>query len=328
MQPKRTYLIYYAVAVLIWGSETALTKAFLLDSLAPEAMLVLRTAITALVLAPLVLLDRPKLGRLSRRDWLAVLILSVFGTALPTLLYFVALARIPASTTMLLYRTEPIFVILLSVVVLHQRVALRVWLLTLVAVACSYLIAIGQLEPPPLHSNAAQGALLVLAATALYAVATLLGKVLLHKVAPLTLVWLRFSLALPVLLVLFGAETTAALPALKTEDLLWLVWMGSISSGLTFVFYYKGLQASNAILASVMTLLGPVTGLALSVFLLHETFTTWQVVGIAGLLITVYFLSTSNIQPTETKALRSRRGWTGVSTDVGAARSPGNDPLP
>lgn len=125
MHAKRTYLAYYAVAVLIWGSETALTKAFLLDSLAPEAMLVLRTAITSLVLLPLVALDRPQLGRLSRQVWLAVLALSLLGTALPMLLYFVALARIPASTTMLLYRTEPIFVILLSVTVLHQRVAPR-----------------------------------------------------------------------------------------------------------------------------------------------------------------------------------------------------------
>ena len=123
MPTKRTYMVYYAVAILIWGSESVLTKAFLLDLLAPQAMLVLRTAITALVLLPLVLLDRPKLGGLSRRDWGAVLVLGVFGTALPMMLYFAALDRIPASTTMLLYRTEPIFVILLSVVVLHQRVA-------------------------------------------------------------------------------------------------------------------------------------------------------------------------------------------------------------
>ena len=184
MPAKRTYMVYYAVAILIWGTESVLTKAFLLDSLAPQAMLVLRTAITALVLLPIVLLDRPKLGGLSRRDWRAVLVLGVFGTALPMMLYFAALDRIPASTTMLLYRTEPIFVILLSVVVLHQRVATRVWGLTLLAVACSYLIAVGRLEPPPFQSDAAQGALLVVAATALYAVATLVGKALLDKVPP------------------------------------------------------------------------------------------------------------------------------------------------
>lgn len=134
MPAKRTYLVYYAVAILIWGTESVLTKAFLLDSLAPQAMLVLRTAITALVLLPIVLLDRPTLGGLSRWDWGAVLVLGIFGTALPMMLYFAALDRIPASTTMLLYRTEPIFVILLSVFVLHQRVALRVWVMTLLAV--------------------------------------------------------------------------------------------------------------------------------------------------------------------------------------------------
>ena len=224
-------MVYYAVAILIWGTESVLTKAFLLDSLAPQVMLVLRTAITALVLLPIVLLDRPKLGGLSRRDWGVVLVLGVFGTVRPMMLYFAALDRIPASTTMLLYRTEPIFVILLSVVVLHQRVAAPVWVLTLLAVACSYLIAVGRLEPPPLQSDAAQGALLVVAATALYAVATLVGKALLDKVPPLTLVWLRFTLALPVLFLFFGREAMAVIPTLSTQDVLWLTGWGVYHRG-------------------------------------------------------------------------------------------------
>ena len=32
MRAKRTYLVYYAAAILIWGTESVLTKAFLLDS--------------------------------------------------------------------------------------------------------------------------------------------------------------------------------------------------------------------------------------------------------------------------------------------------------
>jgi drug/metabolite transporter (DMT)-like permease len=159
----RGYLVYYMLTVMIWGAEAVLTKMFLSDVLAPGTMLVLRVLITALVLAPLVLLDRPPLRRLQRRDWAALLALSLLGTALPTLLYFIALAMIPASTTMLLYRTEPIFVIVLSTVLLGQRVGRRVWLLTLLAVVCAYLIAVGQLQPPPLGSQTAQGVLLMLA---------------------------------------------------------------------------------------------------------------------------------------------------------------------
>ena len=258
-------------------------------------MLVLRVLITALVLAPLVLLDRPPLRRLKRRDWAALLALSLLGTALPTLLYFIALNMIPASTTMLLYRTEPIFVIVLSALLLGQRVGVRVWLLTLMAVACAYLIAVGQLQPPPLGSQTAQGVLLMLASTALFAWATLLGKALLDKVSPLSLVWLRFSLAVPLLAVLFGQEALVAASQLSLQNWFWFLWMGGISSGLAYVFYYKGLQGSNVIIASVVTLLGPVIGVTLSVLLLHESFTPVQVAGIVGLLVTVYFLSTSDL---------------------------------
>jgi drug/metabolite transporter (DMT)-like permease len=232
---------------------------------------------------------------MSRRDWAALGALSLLGTALPTLIYFVALDMIPASTTMLLYRTEPIFVIVLSTVLLGQRVGWRVWLLTLLAVVCAYLIAVGQLQPPPLGSQTAQGVLLMLASTGLFAWATLLGKALLDKVSPLALVWLRFSLAMPVLAVLFGQEALVAAPQLDLQIWFWLLWMGGISSGLAYVFYYKGLQGSNVVIASVATLLGPVIGVTLSVLLLDERFTAVQVAGIVGLLVTMYFLSTSNL---------------------------------
>ncbi len=242
----RGYLVYYILAVLIWGSEAALTKAFLLDALAPGAMLLLRAVITSLVLLPLVALGRPPLRSLARRDWAALLALSLLGTALPTLLYFVALGLMPASTTMLMYRIEPIFVILLSVVLLGQRVALRVWLLTAAAVACAYLIAVGQLQPPPLDSSTTRGVLLMLASTVLFAWATLLGKSLLEKTPPLVLVWLRFSLALPLLMALYGREALAAAPQLAAQNWFWLFWMGGISSGLAYVVQPDHRQRGNA----------------------------------------------------------------------------------
>jgi drug/metabolite transporter (DMT)-like permease len=197
-------------------------------------------------------------------------------------------------------------VIILSALLLGQRVTRRVWLLTLLAVVCAYLVAVGRLQPPALSSATARGALLMLASTVLFAWATLLGKALLDRVAPLALVWLRFSLAVPLLAVLFGQEALAAAPLLSLQNWFWLLWMGGISSGLAYVFYYKGLQGSNVIIASVVTLLGPVVGVTLSVLLLDESFSALQVVGIAGLLATVYFLSTSNLWSTPHPAARQQ----------------------
>lgn len=102
---------------------------------------------------------------------------------------------------------------------------------------------------------------------------------------------------LPLLALLFGREAAAVAPRLAGQDWFWLLWMGGISSGLAYVFYYKGLQGSNVVIASVVTLLGPVVGVTLSVLLLHERFTAVQVAGIAGLLVTMYFLSTSDLRP-------------------------------
>jgi drug/metabolite transporter (DMT)-like permease len=76
--------------------------------------------------------------------------------------------------------------------------------------------------------------------------------------------------------VLFGREAVAAAPLLDAQNWFWLIWMGSISSGLAYVFYYKGLRGSNAVIASVVTLLEPVIGVTLSVLLLAGQTTSCQ----------------------------------------------------
>lgn len=85
-----------------------------------------------------------------------------------------------------------------------------------------------------------------------------------------------------------------AAPQLSGQNWFWLLWMGGISSGLAYVFYYKGLQDSNAVIASLATLL-PMLGVTLSLVLLDKRFTVVQVAGNIGLLMTMYSLSTSNL---------------------------------
>ena len=75
-------------------------------------------------------------------------------------------------------------------------------------------------------------------------------------------------------------------------------WMGSVSSGLTFVLL-QGHAGLHRHPCQRQTLLGPVTGIALSILVLDEHFTALQVVGIAGLLVIVYFLSSASIQPVQ-----------------------------
>ncbi len=104
----------------------------------------------------------------------------------------------------------------------------------------------------------------------------------------------------------FLTDALAAAPLLSLQNWFWLLWMGGISSGLAYVFYYKGLQGSNVINGSVVTLLGPVVGVTLSVLLLDESLSALQVVGIAGLLATVYLLSTSNLWSTPHLAARQQ----------------------
>lgn len=85
-----------------------------------------------------------------------------------------------------------------------------------------------------------------------------------------------------------------------------VVAIGGISSGLAYVFYCKDVQASSAVIASII-LLDPVTGVILSARLLHGHYAGLQVAGIAGLLVTTVYLSTSDLMPRPTKQSQSQR---------------------
>jgi drug/metabolite transporter (DMT)-like permease len=291
MRKSNSALVFYLLAIVIWGADAAVTKAFLLTTLSPLLTLVGRFAIAALCLLPFIYGELRTLPRLTPKDWLSIGMLGLLGTALPNWLYLEALVSLPASIVLLLYRLEPIFAILIALILFHQPITLYIWPFLLIAIACSYIIVTGgAISPLTLGPETTRGIMLTLAGTVLWAVATFVGKALLTKVSPILLVWLRFSLALGGLLLCHGSNFSLLL-TLTPGDLFWLSYLGIVSTGLAYIFYYKGLAASSPILASIIQLLGPVVGLPISFLLLNEQLSYLQLGGAVGLLASLYVLT-------------------------------------
>jgi drug/metabolite transporter (DMT)-like permease len=101
------------------------------------------------------------------------------------------------------------------------------------------------------------------------------------------------SLVTTTLVIMFGAAVLLAglllkgIPVFRGLDSrnIWpLLYLGVFCSGLTFVFYYKGMSLTSTNVGSIVFFLKPVLSTILAVIVLHEILTVRFLVG-AGLII-------------------------------------------
>lgn len=285
-------IFYYLLAVLTWGTDAAITKRFLLNSIDPAPMLTIRLVVAGLTLIPFGIREISSLRRFRRKEWLQLGVLIIFGTLGSNLLYYSSLRVTPAFLTLILYRLDSVFVIILSALVLKKTTSSRTFLLVLLAILCAAAISLRNFTTLSLTNFNTLGITLVLLAAFCSAIGTLVAKDLLAVISPLLLVTLRTSLASVFLLSWQGSVLfNNILPLLSGSEWGLLIFLGAIYSGITFWLYYKGLQATSPLIGSLIQLLRVVSGLLASYVLLAEIPNLIQWIGTVGLMATLYFLT-------------------------------------
>jgi drug/metabolite transporter (DMT)-like permease len=272
--------IMVAVAAMLWGTDGIFRTALIAAMPANAIVLwehILLTAATGWILWR----DRATLSRFDRGDWVAAIVVAVGASALATVLFTGAFAYGNPVTVLLLQKTQPLIAISLAAVMLREPLPGRFWPLLPVALIGTYLITFG--DGNPFAAIAAGpgspvGAAMALGASVFWGAGTVLGRRLLAKIEFPTMTALRFTLALPALIVWamiagYATPGVAQLPPLLGTALL---------SGLIgLLLYYRGLRDTPAAVATLCELCFPITAVILSVVVLGASVGVMQVVGIA-----------------------------------------------
>lgn len=292
------YLIFFIIAVALWGTDAAITKRFLLNSLPPEPMITMRLAVAAITLLPFTIQGWAGVKVLSRRDWLRMTLVVLVGTVAMNVLYYKGLVLVPSFITIILFRMEPVFTILILSLFLGQPASLRTWLLTLAAIISAALVTLGQGVEFSLEEISMFGVGLVMLASICSSISTIVAKRLLDIMSPLLLTGLRTGLASFCLLAWQGPTIVKdILPVIPRNDLLLIIGLGVVFSGFGFWMYYKGLQGATPLVGSLVGLLRIVSGLIASYALLNEIPTLVQWVGVVGLMGALYLLAAPQKPP-------------------------------
>lgn len=293
-----------AAGAAMWGADGAL-RAPLVSHWSPWTIVLFEHLILTAVVAPRLVRGRAAIARIPWRAWLAVLGVAWGGSALATLAFTFAFQFGNPDVVILLQKSQPLWALGVAALVLGERPRVRLVPVAIAALAGTYLLSFGALQPGAAFSGAeGKAALLALVAAALWGSATVLGRTALRHVEPDLLTGLRFSCALPLLAVIAATQGALAPPPLATStDWTRLVLLALVSGLIGMVLYYRGLRRTPASIATFAELAFPASALVINYLVLGATVDGVQLAGFFILWATIATLHWVPVRRTASDAV-------------------------
>ncbi|MFH1430012.1 MAG: DMT family transporter [Candidatus Uhrbacteria bacterium] len=238
--------------VTLWGNPFTYTAA--------------KNIVAALALGGLLLGARklPELRRLTRRQWGQLTAIGLIGGSVPFLMFFKALSIMPATEAAFIHKTLFLWVALLAVPLLKERVS-RVQ-----ALALAVLFGGVWLFGAPTAWSFSLGTALALGATVLWAIESVIAKITLRTVAPSIVAWARMAIGSLFLLGFLAAtgQLGGVIPT-SASQLGWTLIVGLALFGYVATWYRALATAPATLVASVLVLAAPLTAILNSLYFNH-----------------------------------------------------------
>ncbi len=252
----------------------------------PLLVSAIRFSLGGVVLLPFAITSvRRRQLKLTARDFAALLGLGLLIAGVSMGLLQFSLRYIEASTSAVLFSSNPLLVMVLSTVALGEPVTKRKVISLALGVAGMVFVAGG------LTLDSGFGAMLAVGASVAWAVYTVAGKQMAARFGSLALNGLSFTLGGGVLLVVSLAFSREPVVISPTNWLL-LAYLGVFVTGIAYYAFFAGLAYTDTTLGSAVFFFKPVLASIFAYFLLGENLTPGKVTGIALILVAMLLVLT------------------------------------
>jgi len=286
--------LFVVVAALLWSFDGVLRRS--LYTLPPSVVVFYEHVLGACVLTLFIGTWLPELKRMTKREWIAIALVSLFSGALGTIFYTAALGKvnyIQYSVVVLLQQLQPIWAIGASALLLKEKLTKNFIVWALLALGAAYLVTFKDLQINlTTGDGTALAGLLALLAGFMWGSSTAISKYVLNKVSFLTGTALRFYLA-PVFALLFvvGNGQTSQLFTLTQSQWLTLLVITFSTGMVALAIYYYGLKKTPARVTTICELVWPASAIFIDYFYYQKGLSFTQIIGVAVLLFSIYKVS-------------------------------------
>lgn len=266
--------LFVGIGAMLWATDSLL-RFPLLNKLNPILIVLLDHLVSLVVLFPWIKL---KYGysffRLTLKEWLAAAFVGAAASAIATVLFTASFLFVNPSVSILLQKLQPVLVVLIAIPVLREIPKPSFFLWGLVALGSGVVLSFPMLDFSFLRHGLdvhSRGVFYALSAAGLWAVSTVVGKVLLRRTPSSIATFWRYFFGFVTLAVLWVISGRAIpWPVLRTAVVWETVLYISLIPGLVgMLFYYAGLSRTAANVATFVELLFPVAAVILNTVFLH-----------------------------------------------------------
>lgn len=222
--------------------------------------------------------------RLRRKHLRSTLMVGLFQ-GIMTMLIMGALGQTSVANALFLLYTAPIFTILLARIFLKEQIANETWVGIAVAILGVFLIV----DPNSLslHSRDMLGSMMALGAGLALAAMTVAAKPLSRQVSGYYIVFWQY---------LFVAMLALPFVRVDSANVLMANWwqlagLGIVCTGIAFLWYMGGVRCVPAQHVLVVASLEPLVGTLIAVAILHESLSSWAILGATLIIVGAYWVS-------------------------------------
>ncbi len=298
MKNKNTgYTLIGALLVMLaasfWGMDGVVLRPHLYNLDVPIVVF-LEHFLAFIFMAGFLIYEIKELKKLDGKDWLSFFWIALFGGAIGTMaitqaLFYVNFENL--SAIIILQKLQPLFAIVLAVLILKERPGKMFYAWAALALIGSYLITFGFQNPVLAGNKLLVASFLSLLAAFSWGSATVFGKRVMNKVNYRVATYIRFGLTCVVMLAIISILSAVTwkdrflgFGAVNLGDLKILLIIVFTSGGLATFIYYYGLKRIKASMSTIYELAFPVTAIILDYFINGNVMSPGQFLG-AGLVV-------------------------------------------
>src|SRR3989338_28858 len=188
--------LFIIIAALLWSFDGILRRS--LYSLPPTLVVFWEHLLGLIILFPFIISRIKDIKSLTKKEFIAILIVSLFSGALGTIFYTAALGKvnyIQFSVVVLLQQLQPILAISTAAIILKEKINKSFLKWAVLAIIGSYFVTFRDLRINLASGETLTAALLALSAGLMWGSTTSFSKIVLKKVSFQIATFLRFLFA-------------------------------------------------------------------------------------------------------------------------------------
>ena len=255
-------VILFTLMASFWALNYPILKIAL--NFEPPFVILLFRVLFAALFAPL-FLKGETLHSMGRNENMKIFVIGMLNIVVFMGFWFVGESYVSASVSSILIYSYPIFNVMLSILIIREKVTLGVSLGIILGFAGLFLISFHEY-----YVTNVLGLVFLIIASVSWALGTVLYKKYLGKTSPRVVNFMQYIYSIPILIVLSFAADPGFVSTLSYEFIILAIYMGSLGTALAYLIYFHLFRKYSVSSISSYFFAVPALSVVFSFFILSE----------------------------------------------------------